>query len=106
MFDVFWSPIRPLEHEHSSCIQQCFLAIIGGGIGGTSCSHFLWELLGDNILVDLYEEKHLGGRMATINVNGKEYESGGSIIHPANHYMKNFSDFLGKCILHYLYFVV
>ena len=34
----------------------------------------------------------LGGRLATVEVGGRFYETGGSIIHSANRYMTNFLD--------------
>jgi hypothetical protein len=33
-----------------------------------------------------------------VNINGNEYEAGGSIIHEKNLYMKRFADELGKII--------
>lgn len=71
------------------------IAIVGGGIAGTSASHFMSELFGDDIKIDLYTPKNIGGRLATINVDGREYEAGGSIIHPRNRYMQQFTNMLG-----------
>ena len=36
-----------------------------------------------------------GGRLATVAVDGREYEVGGSIIHAANHYMVEYLDICG-----------
>ena len=33
---------------------------------------------------------HLGGRLATVEVGGRFYETGGSIIHSANQYMTKY----------------
>ena len=37
----------------------------------------------------------VGGRLATVAVDGREYEVGGSIIHAANHYMVEYLDICG-----------
>lgn len=69
-------------------------AIIGAGIGGASTSHFLTELFDKNVDIDLFESKTVGGRLATIEFGNEEFESGGSIIHPRNKYMKDFTKLL------------
>ena len=38
----------------------------------------------------------VGGRLETIEIDGVEYEAGGSIIHEKNLYMKRFVDELGE----------
>lgn len=71
----------------------CFIiiAIIGGGIGGTSCAYFLREILKDLVKIDIYEGNKVGGRLATAIMNdGNEYETGGSVIHSRNKYMSDF----------------
>ncbi len=70
--------------------------MIGGGIGGTSAAYFLRNNLGSSAVIDLYEPNLIGGRVATINIDGRDYESGGSIIHPDNKYMVNFREEFGK----------
>ncbi|XP_071792006.1 prenylcysteine oxidase 1-like [Asterias amurensis] len=71
------------------------IAVIGGGIGGTSATHFLRKSLGSSAVIDLYEPNVIGGRVGTINIDGRDYESGGSIIHPDNKYMVNFREEFG-----------
>lgn len=71
------------------------IAVIGGGIGGTAAAYFLHDLFGDEVLIDVYEPDRVGGRLATLSVAGQEYETGGSVIHPANQYMKNFASQFG-----------
>lgn len=74
-----------------------FVAIIGGGIGGTSCAYFLREIFKDLAKIDVYEGNKVGGRLATVVMNdGNEYETGGSIIHQRNKYMSDFVTNLGK----------
>jgi prenylcysteine oxidase/farnesylcysteine lyase len=77
------------------------IGIIGGGIGGTGSAYFLKQLLHeeDEISVDIFEPRHIGGRLRVINVGGREYEAGGSIIHPRNKYMQRFVKELGTCII-------
>ncbi|XP_071555111.1 prenylcysteine oxidase 1 [Temnothorax nylanderi] len=71
------------------------IAIIGGGIGGASASHFLTELFSGALDVDLYEAKTIGGRLATVEIDGDEVEAGGTIIHPKNMCMQKFVKLLG-----------
>ncbi|XP_011155741.1 prenylcysteine oxidase-like [Solenopsis invicta] len=71
------------------------VAIIGGGIGGASASHFLTELSNGTVDIDLYEAKTIGGRLATTKIDKDEFEAGGSIIHPKNKYMQRFVKLLG-----------
>ena len=76
-----------------------FSAIIGGGIGGASSSHFLSELFDNNLNIDLYEVKTIGGRLATIEIDNNEFEAGGSIIESENRYMQDFVQLLGTLFL-------
>ena len=71
------------------------LGIIGGGIGGASAAHFIRQLFGDDVTVELYEADEIGGRLRSIEVDGRMYEAGGSIMHPENFYMVNFTRNLG-----------
>lgn len=67
------------------------VAVIGGGIGGTATSYFLTQLFGaGKVHIDIYEARQIGGRLATVDVAGRNYETGGSIIHPRNKYMVSF----------------
>ena len=72
------------------------LAIIGAGIGGTSAAHFLRKKFGTSCSITIFEEKEVGGRLATIKMAGKEYEVGGSIIHSANKLMTDFLEETGQ----------
>jgi len=71
------------------------IAVIGAGIGGGSAVHFLrslFEEIGANI--DVYESNQVGGRLALAKIGNKEYEIGGSVIHPRNEYMSEFARLL------------
>lgn len=75
------------------------IAVIGAGIGGSSSSHFLRELFGPVATIDVFEASdRIGGRLDTIEIAGKSFESGGSIIHPDNKYMGDFVKLLGKFV--------
>ena len=64
------------------------------GIGGASAGYFLSELVpGADITV--FEKGEVGGRLATVKVDGRHYESGGAIIHAANRYMVEYLDLCG-----------
>lgn len=70
--------------------------MIGAGIGGTSSAYYLRQLFGDQATIDIYEAEEVGGRLATVNLGGKEIETGGNIIHPDNQYMVNFTELFGR----------
>jgi len=73
------------------------VAIIGGGIGGTSAAFFLRQKISNKANIELIDDKEgLGGRVATVHVPSvrRDYEIGGSIIHSSNKLM---TDFLGIC---------
>uniref|UniRef100_A0A8C9QEZ7 Protoporphyrinogen oxidase n=1 Tax=Spermophilus dauricus TaxID=99837 RepID=A0A8C9QEZ7_SPEDA len=72
------------------------IAIIGAGIGGTSSAYYLRQKFGKDVKIDLFERKEVGGRLATLTVEGQEYEAGGSVIHPLNLHMKRFVKDLGR----------
>lgn len=65
-------------------------AIVGSGVGGSSCAFFLREDFGKNLDIDVYEYDTIGGRLATRTCFGSNFEVGGSVIHERNRYMANF----------------
>ena len=72
--------------------------MVGAGIGGTSTVYFLQDLFGKDALIDVYEAGEIGGRIATVEVDDRHYESGASIFHPRNEYLLKFTEILGeKC---------
>ncbi|XP_069475013.1 prenylcysteine oxidase 1 [Ambystoma mexicanum] len=71
------------------------IAIIGAGIGGTSAAYFVRQKFGDHVPIDVFERGDVGGRLATVEIEGKEYEAGGAVIHPLNLHMKMFVEKLG-----------
>lgn len=79
-------------------IVVCYSAIIGGGIGGSSCAHYMRKQFGNDADIVLFESSVLGGRLATVEIGNRLYESGGSIIHPENKYMVEFAKSLSKMI--------
>ena len=52
------------------------MAVIGGGIGGSTAAYFLREELGDDADILLYEKDRIGGRVATVKMGDRFYESG------------------------------
>ncbi|XP_043528164.1 prenylcysteine oxidase-like [Frieseomelitta varia] len=86
-----------LIFKRGICYNKCKpnIAIVGGGIGGAATSHFLTEIFNNNLDIDLYEAKTIGGRLATVKIDNNEFEAGGSIIHPRNKYMQDFVQLLG-----------
>ncbi|ELK14623.1 prenylcysteine oxidase 1 [Pteropus alecto] len=75
------------------------IAIIGAGIGGTSAAYYLRQKFGKDVKIDLFERGEVGGRLATMTVQGQEYETGGSVIHPLNLHMKRFVKDLGLSVV-------
>ena len=52
------------------------VAVIGGGIGGSTAAYFIREQLGDDVDIFLYEKDRIGGRVATVKMGDRFYESG------------------------------
>lgn len=73
-------------------------AIVGAGIGGTSSAYYLRKKFGKDVKIDVFEREEVGGRLATLKVQGHDYEAGGSVIHPLNLHMKRFVKDLGMCL--------
>uniref|UniRef100_H2YKE2 Prenylcysteine lyase domain-containing protein n=1 Tax=Ciona savignyi TaxID=51511 RepID=H2YKE2_CIOSA len=64
-------------------------AVVGGGAGGTASAFFLRQLYGTDVQIDMYEPSNvLCGRVATVEVAGRMYEAGASMLHPSNRYAK------------------
>lgn len=72
------------------------IAIVGAGISGTSAAYFLSKTPGLNPKIDVYSKDPVGGRMATVNIQGYDFETGGSVLHPRNKYMKQFAEQFGN----------
>ena len=72
-------------------ISRIVLRITIAGIGGASTGYFLSQLLPE-VDITVFEKGRIGGRLATEEVDGRKYETGGSIIHGANRYMVQFLD--------------
>lgn len=78
----------------------CIEAIVGGGIGGTSAAYFMRQLFGSTVHIDVYESSEkLCGRVSTVKVNNRMYESGASIIHGKNMYAHAAAKMFGKIFL-------
>jgi len=71
------------------------VAIVGGGIGGCTTALFLRQELGDDVEISVFEKEKIGGRVATVKVGKRFYESGGAVLHPANRHMANLTQTLG-----------
>ncbi|KAG9263339.1 prenylcysteine oxidase-like [Astyanax mexicanus] len=71
------------------------IAVIGGGIGGSAAAYFLRQEFGASVKIDVFEAGTVGGRTATENVKGQDYEIGAAVIHPLNLHLKHFVETLG-----------
>ncbi|KAF2071990.1 hypothetical protein CYY_006703 [Polysphondylium violaceum] len=70
------------------------IAIVGAGIGGTSCAYYINKILSNSSSsiipeITIYEKEKVGGRARIVDIEGKHAELGGSIIHPLNENMLN-----------------
>ncbi|XP_060643554.2 prenylcysteine oxidase 1 [Anolis sagrei] len=74
------------------------IGVIGAGIGGTSAAYFLRQKFGKDVSIDVFERGDVGGRLATIDLEGRLYEAGGAVIHPLNLHMKHFVQELGLSV--------
>uniref|UniRef100_UPI003704D4C5 Ancestral Prenylcysteine Oxidase 1 (PCYOX1) n=1 Tax=Mammalia TaxID=40674 RepID=UPI003704D4C5 len=86
------------HHHHHHRAPPDKIAVIGAGIGGTSAAYYLRQKFGKDVQIDVFERGEVGGRLATLNVEGQEYEAGGSVIHPLNLHMKRFVKELGLSV--------
>lgn len=97
MFDQLSCKTRYILRVFTDCgFVLPLLAIVGAGIGGTAAAYFLRQEFGSSVKLDVYEAGTVGGRLATEHIEGRDYETGGSIIHPLNLHMKHFVDRLGE----------
>ena len=56
--------------------------------------------------IDLYEPNNkLGGRIATVEIANRFYESGASILHPKNMYAKAIAEKFGKIVIFKRFFL-
>uniref|UniRef100_UPI00358FF787 prenylcysteine oxidase-like n=1 Tax=Myxine glutinosa TaxID=7769 RepID=UPI00358FF787 len=85
--------------EHAEYLVELWAkehaAVVGAGIGGSAAAYFARQEFGPDIALDVFEAGTVGGRLATIDVNGKAYEAGGSVIHPLNLHMVEIAKSLG-----------
>ena len=77
------------------------IAVVGAGIGGSGYVHFLTEHEkksgGGQTSIEVFEQADVPcGRVTTVKVGNDLYEEGGSILHPSNQYMRNYTEILGE----------
>lgn len=82
-------------HQFSQFGKTPRVAIVGAGIGGTAAAYFLNERLNCEIHIFNDHRSTVGGRVSTIDIGGRNYESGGAVIHTSNHYMSSLADKFG-----------
>ncbi|CAF0806793.1 unnamed protein product [Didymodactylos carnosus] len=83
------------EDAEEPVIPRTHVAIVGSGIGGVTCAYWLKHYLNDSVSITIYETNEVGGRLANVQAEDKQYEAGGSIIHEKNLYMVKFAEELG-----------
>ncbi|NWS39527.1 PCYOX oxidase, partial [Probosciger aterrimus] len=89
---AFCPPVPGLERQRDAPGK---IAVVGGGIGGAAAAYFLRQKFGRSVRVEVLEKAAVGGRLATLEVEGAGYEAGGSVLHPLNLHMKHFVKELG-----------
>ncbi|XP_064353969.1 prenylcysteine oxidase 1 isoform X2 [Dromaius novaehollandiae] len=92
---LFLAALCPRAAAREQRAAPSKIAVVGGGIGGTAAAYFLRRQFGRAARIDLFERAAVGGRLATVRVEGRDYEAGGSVIHPLNLHMKHFVKELG-----------
>jgi prenylcysteine oxidase / farnesylcysteine lyase len=69
------------------------VAVVGAGIAGCAAAWFIRQSMGPRATIRVYEKSpRVGGRLATIDVDGTPIEAGGTIIHETNRIMAGFVD--------------
>ena len=79
----------------SILIVSTFLKIFNLGIGGSSAAYFLsQELAKDENEVDVtvFEKNEVGGRIASVEISGQIYDTGGIFFHELNKLISHFVD--------------
>ncbi|GAA34351.2 prenylcysteine oxidase [Clonorchis sinensis] len=72
------------------------VAIVGGGMGGSTAAYYLRQLFGSRVAITLFEQSgRIGGRMKSIDFAGQREEMGASIFHESNQYMLKFAKQFG-----------
>ncbi|XP_026570904.1 prenylcysteine oxidase 1 [Pseudonaja textilis] len=74
------------------------IGVIGAGIGGSSAAYFLRQKFGREARIDVFERGAVGGRLATVQLEGRDFEAGGAVLHPLNLHMKHFVKELGLSV--------
>lgn len=78
------------------CHGQSEVCVVGSGMGGASVAHFLREYAREPLQISIFEERdRVGGRMAVVELEGDQFEAGGSILHPKNLHAVRFAELLG-----------
>ncbi|CAG5131515.1 unnamed protein product [Candidula unifasciata] len=95
LFGLYLLGLSRAQHDDNEDMLPR-IAVIGAGLGGTSAAFHLRQLFGPNLQIDIFEANKVGGRTALIDIGGKEYEAGGSIIHKKNKYMVDFASRFNK----------
>ncbi|KAI3451645.1 hypothetical protein Pfo_008310 [Paulownia fortunei] len=91
---VFCSILLSLHAIHAHSHTVC---IVGSGIGGASVAHFLRQYSDPQTIgeITIFERNGVvGGRMATVTIAGETFEAGGSILHPKNYHVLNYTKYL------------
>ena len=83
-----------VHSDQNETAAKARIAIVGAGIGGISTAYWLKYYLNESITITIYESNEVGGRLKSVNIDGNNYEAGGSIIHEKNLYMKRFTEAL------------
>ncbi|TGZ55281.1 hypothetical protein CRM22_010452 [Opisthorchis felineus] len=72
------------------------VAIVGGGMAGSTAAYYLRQLFGSRVGITLFEQSgRIGGRMKSIDFAGQREEVGASIFHESNQYMLTFAKQFG-----------
>jgi hypothetical protein len=73
------------------------VAVIGAGAAGTTAAYRLWQRLGDNVAITVYERnEHVGGRAWDIQFADTRIEVGGTLLHSSGKYTMELMELTGS----------
>src|SRR5690349_7778259 len=85
----------PATHSILQSVPEARIPVVGVGIGSAAVQHFLHTHLqkAHNVNIDVFEaESRVGGRIGSLRLSETQHiETGASIIHSSNLYMKSFA---------------
>jgi predicted NAD/FAD-binding protein len=75
------------EDSAQKTARKARVAIVGAGAAGSVAAYRLWQKLGDDVAITVYERcEHVGGRAWDLQFAGTRIEVGGTLLHSSGKY--------------------